>query len=86
MRIAHGGEVTIDLIDPWTIKVHGKNIEFNTLSCIDTASNLAKLIRIDNKRASCIQNKFIQSWLSRYPHPIICVHDKGGEFVGSEFQ
>ena len=28
----------------------------------------------------------MQSWLSRYPRPMRCVHDKGGEFIGSEFQ
>ena len=68
------------------LKVHGKNIEFNALTCIDTASNLVKLTRIDNKTANHIRNKFVQSWLSRYPRPMRCVHDKGGEFIGSEFQ
>ena len=63
----------------------GKNDEFNALTCIDTASNLAELIRIDNETAEHAQNKFVQSWLSRYPHPMECVHDKGGEFIGSEF-
>ena len=28
----------------------------------------------------------MQSWLSRYLHPMRCIHDKGGEFIGSEFQ
>ena len=61
-------------------------IEFNALPCIDTASNLARLICIRNKTAFHIRDKFIQSWLTRYPRPIRCVHDKGGEFIGSEFQ
>ena len=86
MRIAPWEEVAIDLIGPWTIKVHGRNVEFNALTCIDTASNLAELTRIDNKTAAHIRDKFNQSWLSRYPRPIRCVHDKGGEFIGSEFQ
>ena len=86
MRIAPWEEVAIDLIGPWNIKVHGKEIEFNALTCIDTASNLVELIRIDNKTANHIHNKFVQSWLSRYPRPMRCVHDKGGEFIGSEFQ
>ena len=86
MRIAPWEEVAIDLIGPWNIKVHGKMVEFNALTCIDTASNLVELIRIDNKTAEHIRNKFVQSWLSRYPRPIRCVHDKGGEFIGSSFQ
>ena len=86
MRIAPWEEVAIDLIGPWNIKVNGRMIEFNALTCIDTASNLVELIRIDNKTASHIRSKFIQSWLSRYPRPMRCVHDQGGEFIGSEFQ
>ena len=61
MRITSWEEVAIDLIGPWTIKVHGKNIEFNALTCIDTASNLVELIQIDNKTSEYIRNKFIQS-------------------------
>ena len=79
-------EVAIDLIGPWKIKVRGKVVEFNALTCIDTASNLVELIRIDNKTAAHIKSKFVQSWLSRYPRPIRCVHDRGGEFIGQEFQ
>ena len=86
MRIAPWEEVAIDLIGPWKVKVHGKIIEFNALTCIDTASNLVELIRIDNKTAEHIRDKFVQSWLTRYPRPMRCVHDKGGEFIGSSFQ
>ena len=85
MRIAPWEEVAIDLIGPWTIKVNGKMVEFNALTCIDTASNLVELIRIDNKTAEHVRSKFIQSWLCRYPRPLRCVHDKGGEFIGGEF-
>ena len=86
LRMAPWEEVAIDLIGPWKIKVRGKVVEFNALTCIDTASNLVELIRIDNKTAAHIKSKFVQSWLSRYPRPIRCVHDKGGEFIGQEFQ
>ena len=86
MRIAPWEEVAIDLIGPWNIKVRGKMVEFSALTCIDTASNLVELIRIDNKTSDHIRNKFVQSWLSRYPRPMRCVHDKGGEFIGHEFQ
>ena len=33
-----------------------------------------------------MRDKFTQCWLCRYPHPIRCVRDKGGEFIGSAFQ
>jgi hypothetical protein len=29
---------------------------------------------------------YSNTWLSRYPWPEICVHDKGGEFLGLPFQ
>eukprot|EP00804_Cyclotella_cryptica_P018077 CCRYP_017618-RF/>CCRYP_017618-RF protein AED:0.32 eAED:0.31 QI:0/0/0/1/0/0/2/0/448 len=45
-----------------------------------------ELIRIDNKTAKHIRDKFTQCWLCRYPRPMRCVHDKGGEFIGSSFQ
>ena len=31
-------------------------------------------------------NKFENTWLSRYPKPAYCIHDRGTEFPGSEFQ
>ena len=86
MRIAPWEEVAIDLIGPWQVKVNGRNVEFNALTCIDTASNLVELIRIDNKTSSHIRSKFEQAWLARYPRPTRCVHDKGGEFIGRSFQ
>jgi transposase InsO family protein len=86
VRIAPWEEVAIDLIGPWTVQVNGRPCEFSALTCIDTASNLVELVRIDNKTSDHIRDKFAQTWLCRYPRPIRCVHDKGGEFIGSEFQ
>jgi hypothetical protein len=86
VRIAPWEEVAIDLIGPWEVKVNGRKVEFNALTCIDTASNLVELIRIDNKTTRNIRDKFTQCWLCRYPRPMRCVHDKGGEFIGSSFQ
>jgi hypothetical protein len=43
--------IAIDLIGPWKVKVNGQLVEFNTLTCIDTASNLVELIRDDKKTA-----------------------------------
>ena len=86
VRAAPWEEVAIDLIGPWTVKVNGCKVEFNALTCIDTASNLVELVHIDNKTSLYILNKFMQSWLARYPLPIRCVRNKGGEFIGEVFQ
>jgi hypothetical protein len=86
MQIAPWKEVIIDLIGPWTVEVNNRNVEFNTLTCIDMASNMAEFIRIDNKPLHHTRDKFVQSWLSHYPHPVCCIHDKGCEFIGSTFQ
>jgi hypothetical protein len=51
-------------------QVNGQLVEFNALTCTDTASNLVKLIRVDNKSAKHIRDKFTQSWLCRYPRPV----------------
>ncbi len=86
MRIAPWEEIAIDLIRPWKVKVNSRQVEFNALTCIDTALNLVKLIRIDNKTAKHIRDKFTQSWLCRYLRSVRCLHDKGGELIGQNFQ
>jgi hypothetical protein len=63
VRIAPWEEVAINLIGPWKVEVTGQQVEFNALICIDTASNLVKLICVDNKTAEHIQDKLTQSWL-----------------------
>jgi hypothetical protein len=70
---------------PWKVTVNKKPCEFSALTCIDTASNLVELVRIDNKTAEHIRDKFAQTWFCRYPRPIR-VQDKGGEFIGRELQ
>ena len=67
VQIAPWEEVAIDLIGHWEVKVNSQKVEFNALTCIDTASNLVELIRIDNKTARHVRNKFTQCWLCRYP-------------------
>ena len=79
-------EVHVDLIGPWKVKVNGKMLEFNALTCIDPVTNLVELIRIENKTAAHVAKQFENCWLARYPWPERCVHDKGKEFIGFEFQ
>jgi hypothetical protein len=70
VRIAPWQEVAINLIGPRKVKVNGQQVEFNALTCVDTALNLVKLIRVDNKTAKYIRDKFTQSWLCQYPRPV----------------
>jgi hypothetical protein len=87
-------EVAVDLIGPWKVKLGNipnedgqeSSVDFNALTCIDPVTNLVELIRINNKTAAHIGAKFEQGWLSRYPRPIRCIHDNGGEFTGEQFQ
>ncbi len=82
MRITPWEEVAVDLIGPCDIKIRGKNVQFNALMYINTASNLVEFIWINNETSTYIQSKFVQSWLSCYPRPIQCVHDKDSRFIG----
>jgi hypothetical protein len=81
MQIAPWEDIAIGLIDLWTVKVYNHKSEFNTLTCIGTASNLVDLICINNKTSHHIPVKFVQCWLVRYPRPMHCVHDNDGEFT-----
>jgi len=56
--------------------------------CIDTVTNLAEIIRIDNKSSQHIADQFQNCWLAQYPFPPNrCVHDNNdGKFLGQEFQ
>jgi hypothetical protein len=63
VRIVPWEEVAINLIGPWKVKVNGPQVEFNALTCIDTALNQVERIRINNKTAKHIHDKFTQSWL-----------------------
>ena len=64
LRVAPWTEVAVDLIGPWKLQVDGKPVEFNALTCIDTASNLVELIRIDNKSCPHVTEKFKQTWIA----------------------
>ena len=79
-------EVHVDLIGPWKVKLGTKEVEFNALTCIDPVTNLVELVRIENKTSAHIAKQFENCWLARYPWPERCIHDKGKEFVGFEFQ
>jgi hypothetical protein len=79
-------EVPVDLIGPWTVNVQGTEIICYALTCIDPVSNLAKIQSILNRSATHVDMIFENLWLVRYPRPLRCVHDNGGEFNGADFQ
>ena len=79
-------EVAIDLIGPWTFTVNGASYPFCALTMTDTVTNYCKLIRIDNKSAAHVGQKFENEWLSQYPRPQSCIYDQGNEFLGFQFQ
>ena len=67
--------------------VHGQEIEFLALTCIDPVSNLVELVRLDNNTATHVGMQFENTWLSRYKKSEErCVHDTGPKFVGANFQ
>ena len=79
-------EVMVDLIGPWRIQTNDEDIYFNKLTYIDPVTNLVEIIRIENKTAEHVARKFEKCWINRYPRPIKCIHNTGGEFIGWEFQ
>ena len=79
-------EVAVDLIGPWEVKIGNTLCNFQALTIIDPVTNLTELVRIKDKTAQEISKKFSQTWLTRYPWPMKCIHDNGGEFTGWEFQ
>jgi len=78
-------EVAVDLIGPWTITVNGQELVFHALTIIDTVTNLPEIARVDNKTSPHCARKFEITWLTRYPRPMRCIYDQGGEFIGRAF-
>ena len=83
--IAPWYEVAIDLIGPWQVTIGSQILSFQALTCINTVTNLAEVIRINNKSSKHIIMLFENYWLARYPRPSCCIHDNGGEFTGAAF-
>jgi RNase H-like domain found in reverse transcriptase/Integrase zinc binding domain/Reverse transcriptase (RNA-dependent DNA polymerase) len=79
-------EVAVDLIGPWTMPVVDEKLTFHALTMIDMVTNLVEVVRINNKTAANVALHFENTWLSRYPLPLYCLHDPGNEFAGGEFK
>jgi transposase InsO family protein len=91
-------EVHVDLIGPWIIPQRpsktpktsdskpSEPLKVLALTMIDPATTLLELIAIPDKESRTTARAFDRSWLCRYPRPTVCLHDKGTEFTGFEFQ
>jgi len=71
----------VDLIGPWKLQIADIQVNF-----IDTVTNLVELVRLDNKSSAHVALQFNNTWLSKYPRPMQCTYDQGGEFIGYPFQ
>ena len=60
-------EVSIDLIGPWQVTIGPCVLSFQALTCIDTMTNLAEVIHINNKSSALISMLFKNNWLAQYP-------------------
>lgn len=56
------------------------------LSMVDLGSSWSKLAWIATALATAMEITFDKQWLCRYPHPKVCNHNNGNEFLGWEFQ
>jgi hypothetical protein len=72
-------EITVDMIGPWTLEVRDRTEKFSALM------NLVEIVHV-NKKVTCCNCNFVNTWLACYPKPISCVHDPGSEFIGWKFQ
>ena len=79
-------EIACDLIGPWKLDVGNQRRTFSALTIIDTVTNLVEVVRLDNHSAAHVALHFENTWLSRYPKPVSCIYDQGGEFTGFHFQ
>ncbi|KAL7568657.1 hypothetical protein ACA910_021659 [Epithemia clementina (nom. ined.)] len=77
--------IAVDLIGPWTVSIQNQKLTFQALTIIDTVTNLCKLICINDKTARHVGLQLENAWLSRYPRPVRCLFDQGGEFIGQGF-
>ena len=68
------------------MQIQQREVVFQALTIIDTVMNLVEVVWIDNKTAVHVSLHFSNTWLSRYPRPLNCTYNQGGEFIGWELQ
>ena len=82
----------VDLCGPWKIKCELEEeqktitVSIQALTVIDEGSVWPEITAIDNKYSEEIAKLVDDCWLNRYPRPLYCLHDNGGEFIGKGFE
>jgi transposase InsO family protein len=80
-------KMCIDLIGPYTIRRKGKNdLICKCVTMIDPATGWFEIHHYNDKRSITVANIAEQEWFSRYPWPTQITYDRGGEFIGKDFQ
>jgi hypothetical protein len=88
-------EVHVDLIGPWQIPKRPNTsitisqtspLKLIALTMIDPTTNYIELMAISDKESLTVARAFDRAWLCRFPRPMTCLHDRGTEFTGFEFQ
>ena len=86
LLVATWTECAVNLIGPLKITIHGREVDFKALTTLDSVTNLLEIIQTNDKSSAHVAHQFSSCWLSRYPWSTQVIHDKGGEFIGWEFQ
>jgi hypothetical protein len=73
------------MVGPWKISVQGIDLHFNALTIINPVTNLVDIVRIADKSARHVGMPLENNWFARYPRPMRCVNNRGGEFIGNDF-
>ena len=63
-----------------------KPITVLALTMIDPLTNFMELLALPDKESHTVACAFDHAWLCCYPQPLCCLHNKGTEFTGLEFQ
>ena len=83
--------LSVDLCGPWNIKCQfdvpqqTREVKIWALTMIDEGSCWPEIYPIQSKYAEEIAKIVDDQWFNRYPRPTYCIHDNGGEFIGSGF-
>ena len=65
--IAPWFEVAIYLVVPWQVTIDSQVLSFQALTCIDTVTDLAEVIQINNISSNLISTLFENNWLAQSP-------------------
>ena len=80
-------KLCVDLIGPYKIRRKGhKPLICRAVTMIDPATSWFEVHQYDDKRSITVANIVEQEWLTRYPWPTQITYDRGGEFIGHDFQ